>query len=301
MLGHSAKAGVSATSIQAIVKAGILMSSNAVRIAIAEVTSTTALVLARKSLQSMLLSNVMMIATLVFTCSLLGYVAWGVASPAQKQGRNEAGGEMNRADNSTISRLAETSVEKVIDSNERRSYQGRVVDPNGRPFVGAQLSFVSFSLSRNEEVPVRATSGADGGFQFVILTSEFTTNRYNVSRWPIGTIVARASGYAFGLAAANGDGAELTLQLVRDLPIEGRIIDLEGRPVAGATVTVLDVRASANGSLDAWIKVAEEPKDQRQFEYELLPLRLDYQPKPPLIRAGNDGFQRPVSHQRDWA
>ena len=130
---------------------------------------------------------------------------------------------------------------------------------------------------------MRATSGADGRFHFVISRSEFITNRYNEGRWPIGNIVARAPGHAFGLAAANADGPDSTLQLARDMPVEGRIIDLEGRPVVGATVTVVDVRASANASLDSWLKAIEEPKEHRQFEYELLPLRLDYQPKPPVI------------------
>ena len=282
ILGQAAKAGVSTTGIQATVKAATQMSSNAARIAIGEVLSTTAVVLARKTLQTMLLRNVMTFATLVLTFSLLGYVAWGVALPGQKPGQNEAGGEVRKSGNSSIAPLAQAKVDKAIDSNARRSFRGHVVDPEGRPFAGAQLSFVSYTLNRWEETPARVTSGADGRFHFVVSRSEFNS-QYDEARWPVGTIMARAAGYAFGLAVANGDGKESTLQLARDLPVEGRIIDLEGRPVVGATVAVLDVRASANASLDAWLKAIEEPKQHGNFEYELLSLRLDYQPKPPLI------------------
>ena len=77
------------------------------------------------------------------------------------------------------------------------------------------------------------------------------------------TVVARAKGFAFGVANDHrGDGKELTLQLVADdVPVTGRIIDLEGRPVAGVTVKVIDVRAPAGASLDGWLKALEERKE----------------------------------------
>jgi RNA polymerase sigma factor (sigma-70 family) len=37
------------------------------------------------------------------------------------------------------------------------------------------------------------------------------------------------------------------------IPVEGRVLDLEGRPVAGATVSVQHVQAPPDGRLDAWI------------------------------------------------
>ena len=59
----------------------------------------------------------------------------------------------------------------------------------------------------------------------------------------------------------RGDGKELTLQLVADdVPVSGRIIDLEGRPVAGVTVKVIDVRVPAKASLDRWLKALEGGK-----------------------------------------
>ncbi len=39
----------------------------------------------------------------------------------------------------------------------------------------------------------------------------------------------------------------------RRCPVEGRILDLEGRPVAGATVSIQHVQSPPGGKLDAWI------------------------------------------------
>ena len=47
------------------------------------------------------------------------------------------------------------------------------------------------------------------------------------------------------------------------IPVEGRILDLEGRPVAGATVSVKYVQSPPDGKLDAWIdevkRLARQP------------------------------------------
>jgi hypothetical protein len=50
--------------------------------------------------------------------------------------------------------------------------------------------------------------------------------------------------------------ADVTLRLVRDdVPIEGRILDLEGRPVAGATVTTDDIAATPDEDLTPVIRL----------------------------------------------
>ena len=50
-------------------------------------------------------------------------------------------------------------------------------------------------------------------------------------------VAAVAAGYGPDWVALKEPGAELTLRLVKDdVPIKGRVLDLEGRPIAGATV-----------------------------------------------------------------
>jgi hypothetical protein len=114
---------------------------------------------------------------------------------------------------------------------------GRVLDPDGRPFAGALLS-VPFENSRGDAFLSKGRSGPDGRFQIRLTRSEFTDCTYD----PLKNIRVAASADGFGLGwdeVRSRDGeaatdAELTLRLVKDVPIEGRILTLEGKPVAGA-------------------------------------------------------------------
>jgi hypothetical protein len=185
--------------------------------------------------------------------------------------------------------------EKPSDPKTIIIYRGRVVDPAGRPFSGASVYLITYGLKQPKNPTVRATSGADGRFRFDVPKSDFDTP-YSDNPWSYSTVVARAKPFAFGLANDRGDGKELTLQLVEDdVPVSGRIIDLEGRPVPGATVKVLNVRAPANASLDRWLKALEERKELHNLEYEFLPNRLEGQTEPsviPPVRTGPDGTFR---------
>ena len=134
---------------------------------------------------------------------------------------------------------------------------------------------------------MRATSGADGRFRFAVSRSEFDTSQDDAP-WSFCTILALAKGFAFGAADDRGDGKELTLQLARDdVPISGRIIDLEGRPVAGVTVKVRNVRMTATGSLDGWLKALEQRKELSNLEHEFLPNGLQRQVIPFIIPAAS--------------
>jgi RNA polymerase sigma factor (sigma-70 family) len=269
-LGRSADAGVSRTCIHATVKAATQMSTTAMRIAIGEVISSTAAVIVRKSLRGMLFGE---LTTLVSAVIVLGCIAWGVSMPAFDKGL--AGDPPEQARGLPVAPQAPTTAARPnFDPNELVTYHGRVFDPLGRPVPGAQMYFVNASLKTLENLPVRATSDTGGRFYFELPSSEFDTT-YSDTPWSFGTIVARAPGYAFGLASTHGDGKDSTPQLARDLPIEGRIIDLEGRPIMGPTVKVLNVRSSADGSLDAWLEAIEKLQDRGNLDRELLPLGID--------------------------
>ncbi len=119
-------------------------------------------------------------------------------------------------------------------------FHGRVVDPDGRPFAGAKLYLNYFNWSeRDAAPPLRATSDADGRFRFSVEKSYFELPY--LERWRNAQVVALADG--FGPGGSDSDesdaGRELTVRLARDdVPINGRLVNLEGRPVAGATVRV---------------------------------------------------------------
>jgi RNA polymerase sigma factor (sigma-70 family) len=121
--------------------------------------------------------------------------------------------------------------------------RGRVLGPQGRPVAGARL-YVGYVRRRNEPeavahrpaYPLRATSGADGSFRFTFAHSELDERYLDASR-PV--VVAVADGLGPDWAEIGGE--PLRLRLVEDLPLEGRILDPDRRPVAGARVTVRGV------------------------------------------------------------
>lgn len=77
------------------------------------------------------------------------------------------------------------------------------------------------------------------------------------------------------------------------MPIEGRILDLEGRPVVGATVSVLRVQVPDGGNLDAWIDRA------RRMENAQRGLRDWKDPGGSSATSGPDGRFRIVGLPRD--
>ena len=70
-------------------------------------------------------------------------------------------------------------------------YQGRVLDPDGKPFAGAAVYLVSYGLKHPDNPPVRATSGADGRFRFAVPKSDFDTS-LEEHPWTYAPLLARA-------------------------------------------------------------------------------------------------------------
>jgi protocatechuate 3,4-dioxygenase beta subunit len=136
--------------------------------------------------------------------------------------------------------------------------RGRVLGPDGKPVAGAKLYLMPSDHGRRSPdatVP-RATSGSDGRFQFAHPAGELR-DLYN-------DIVATAAhlGVGWERIPAGGKTDDLTLHLViDDAPISGQLIDLEGKPVEGATVSVSEIKAAPNEDLGPWLKAVKENAD----------------------------------------
>ncbi len=137
--------------------------------------------------------------------------------------------------------------------------RGRVVDPDGHPVAGATI--VTGYLDREIKPAPEATSGPDG--RFSLRVPPWRRNSAQRSRdamfpW----VVASAPGFGPGWASAvrePGSSGEVTIRLVTDgPPIEGRIVDLEGRPVEGARVKVGQVWFAREGPLTDWLARAKD-------------------------------------------
>jgi RNA polymerase sigma factor (sigma-70 family) len=128
--------------------------------------------------------------------------------------------------------------------------KGRVLGPDGKPVAGAKLMLPAAKASSFQDVVEVATTAADGSFHCTIKPTDPGVP-------DLRTLVARAPGFGADWVSVNelSSNRPVTLQLVPDdVPVRGRVVDMEGRPVPGATVTVKAVHASASGSLDAFLR-----------------------------------------------
>jgi RNA polymerase sigma factor (sigma-70 family) len=127
------------------------------------------------------------------------------------------------------------------DGKDAVTFRGRILGPDGKPVAGAKLYLASGWLGSKEppSAPVRARSDRDGQFRF----------RARTEALPY-LLVATAEGYGPGVAPAEAS-KDLIVKLARDdVPITGRVVDLQGRPVRGATVRVLHLLMSLTPGAD---------------------------------------------------
>ncbi|HKB37569.1 MAG TPA: carboxypeptidase-like regulatory domain-containing protein, partial [Gemmataceae bacterium] len=121
--------------------------------------------------------------------------------------------------------------------------RGKVLDPDGKPLAGAKL-YLGQAGAKNVASTVRATSGDDGRFAFTLTRSEYDATQ---AGGPNYQVMAIAGGRGCDWVRVGAAKEELTLLLVKDMAVRGHILDPDGRPVAGARVSVIGV-PTATGS-----------------------------------------------------
>jgi RNA polymerase sigma factor (sigma-70 family) len=136
--------------------------------------------------------------------------------------------------------------------------RGRVFGPDGKPFAGAKIYLHSVK-SEEKAAPAIAASGADGRFEFSLSRSELdkTTASHSNPNHVRRQVMAMADGLGCDWTGIDESDRELLLRLVKDVPIRGRILDRDGKPVLGARVSVVSVAAYPNEDLT---KMLEETR-----------------------------------------
>jgi RNA polymerase sigma factor (sigma-70 family) len=158
---------------------------------------------------------------------------------------------------------------------------GRVLGPDGKPFAGAQLFVVNWA-ARREDQKILATTGDDGRFRIRVPAAEVEKTM----------LVAAAAGQGPDRAYLAEGTDDVTLRLVKDdLPVTGRVLDLEGRPVVGATVRVIWVDVV---DLKPWL---DDPKRVDLVKKKGLHVAMLDGPK--LVKTGKDGRFRLTGFGRD--
>ena len=210
--------------------------------------------LVREVLRGMLMARIKIAAMTALAAGIMAIVAAGVVGVGANGNATQPPNVRNDAE-----RPEPEPAAKVEDAGDQVTYIGRVLDPRGKPFMGAMLS-LSHRPSRDPYGPtVRATSDADGQFRFNVPKAAFDPH-YADEPWKEFGVVAKAKGYGLGIGKHRQGDESVTLQLAEDLPINGRIVDLQGRPLPGITILPRTLRGTVRGDLDPLLAVYVDPK-----------------------------------------
>ncbi len=127
--------------------------------------------------------------------------------------------------------------------------RGRVVDPAGRPVPGARVYLIADWVAD----PVPLGVAVDGTFRAERPEKEFARNFSQGANFPGKTtaqVFATADGLGMGWIvldpidtsgkskSAMKSEYDLTIRMVEDYPVSGRLVSPDGRPVAGVSVTL---------------------------------------------------------------
>jgi RNA polymerase sigma factor (sigma-70 family) len=151
---------------------------------------------------------------------------------------------------------------RADDAGAGATFRGRVLDPDGKPFPGAKLHLIGNLWHRPKPVHVQATSAADGGFRLPVAAAD-ARRLLDEASWATVNVVATAEGYgpAFRTGGPFEPAAQLTLRLVKDdVPVRGRVLDLQGKPLAGVTARVRSLSEPSAGDLSPWLAALEANK-----------------------------------------
>jgi hypothetical protein len=133
------------------------------------------------------------------------------------------------------------------ESPDSVTFSGWVRDVDGKPVASARVRLWD-SNPCAMRARVRATTGADGRYRFTVRKAEFARRVAPdfPEPWKYTAVVALADRYGFG-SPLLVDGRlppieATTIQVVKDVPVTGRVIGLEGKPIAGVTVRVRGIQ-----------------------------------------------------------
>jgi hypothetical protein len=119
-----------------------------------------------------------------------------------------------------------------------RTITGRVLGAEGKP-IAAEL-FLMWLEGAPESL---GKTAADGTFRVTVPLKD-----------PGAFLVAKADGHGVDfMMPATNTPADVTFRLPKDTPIRGRVIDTQGRPVAGVELSVVSVNTFSRERLDSFL------------------------------------------------
>jgi RNA polymerase sigma factor (sigma-70 family) len=168
--------------------------------------------------------------------------------------------------------------------------KGRVLAPDGKPIAGARITLWWYAVIANgwhhhsfpEARPkLIATTGPDGSFRAsfpksIVANAFSTTQTQRPWRWV--EVVAAAEGYGPAWGWIDRETNEYALRLVEDdVPVRGRVLDLQGRPVPGARVWVAQLDEVGRRTIwsPTWEGLSKDLKTDKDGRFVLKGLGRD--------------------------
>ena len=146
----------------------------------------------------------------------------------------------------------------------RSVVKGRVFGSDkNRPPAETRLWKGAARMDREESrLAELAPSELTGRGEFEVALNHFASMKRGsppTDEWIDIALFATAKGYGFAWYTHDdlGSQAKAELELVPDQPIRGRVVDTEGRPVAGLKLVVETVRTSRDGDLSGFLGAVE--------------------------------------------
>ena len=266
LVGRSAEATVPQSLVDATIRAATGVAAS--RAVAAGACSATAAALTEGVLRAMFLTRLKLAAAAVAIVATAGAAAAVVVA-----GSGGADEPPQMKKDSTAVRPTPREAPRIAPAGAGESirFRGQVLGPDNQPVVGAKLSLGDLKRERAGEPTVWSTTDASGRFDFSVAKTQYEGPEPDVM-WRSVPIVASAEGYGpdWRDSSTVKPGAGVTLRLVKDdVPIEGRVLDLEGRPVVGAKVTVAGLSAPAGNDLEPYLKlVREDPVEASNYNFE---------------------------------
>lgn len=149
--------------------------------------------------------------------------------------------------------------------NKRRTVHGKVLGPDGKPAANAVVTVARFrpgglgeyEWDTDRQELDRAIADSDGRFSLTYpeLDSETVEDPQSPDRWAGMLVVASARGTGSVWVGAGSVTEEQPLKLVPDdVPVTGKVVDLEGRAVSGATIRIESLwTAKSSEAIDQWL------------------------------------------------
>ncbi|HTU90402.1 MAG TPA: carboxypeptidase-like regulatory domain-containing protein [Gemmataceae bacterium] len=196
---------------------------------IAAVVSAEVVALVQSAVPMVVLSKAKIALVMLFTlCALAGAGAWVCRMPVMPQASERA----------AESPQSPTVPKPRRDKDTVVMVKGRVLLPDGKPAANATI----LRRQVNDELT---------GIKDTILTTTGADGRFEVEHRNATILIASAPGFAPDWSEREFRGGDLTLTLAERASVRGRLISLEGNPIAGARVKILAVNVPSGGNLNA--------------------------------------------------